>query len=50
MRYLDVAEFTAVTPLSLLVSLKLTFPIVGFKMFFPAPTLELKPLKFSNGI
>jgi hypothetical protein len=30
-RFLDVAKFTTLTPLSLLISCKLSFPIVGFE-------------------
>jgi hypothetical protein len=32
MRFLDAAKFTTLTPLSLLISSKLSFPIVGLKM------------------
>jgi hypothetical protein len=32
MRFLDVAKFTTPTPLSLVISCKLSFPIVGLKM------------------
>jgi hypothetical protein len=39
-RFLVVAKFTALTPLSLLISCKLSFPIVGLKMSFQ-PTLAL---------
>jgi hypothetical protein len=44
-RFLDVAKFTILTPLSLLISCKLSFPIVGLKM--PSlPTFALKsPLR-----
>jgi hypothetical protein len=41
LRFLDVAKFTNVTPLSLLISCKLSFPIVGLKMS-SLPTLALK--------
>jgi hypothetical protein len=40
-RSLDVAKFTILTPLSLLISCKLYFPIVSLKMSF-LPTLALK--------
>jgi hypothetical protein len=43
---LDVAEFTAITPLSLLISCKLSFPIVGLEMS-SLPTLALN---YSNRI
>jgi hypothetical protein len=50
MRFLDVAEFTTQTPLSLLISCKFSFPIVGLKMS-SLPTLALKlPNKISYGI
>jgi hypothetical protein len=43
---LDVATFSTVTPLSLLISRKLSFPIVDLKISYP-PTLALKsPNKF----
>jgi hypothetical protein len=32
MRFLDVAKYTDLTPLSLLISCKLSFPIVGLKI------------------
>jgi hypothetical protein len=35
-RFLDVAEFTTVTPLLFLISCKLSFPDVGLKNFFLA--------------
>jgi hypothetical protein len=38
---LDVAKFTTLTPLSLLISCKLSFPIVGLKMS-SLPTLAFK--------
>jgi hypothetical protein len=38
--FLDVAKFTNLTPLSLLISCKLSFPIVGLKMS-SLPTLAL---------
>jgi hypothetical protein len=38
---LDVAEFTTINPLSLPISRKLAFPIVGLKMS-SLPTLALK--------
>jgi hypothetical protein len=41
LRFLDVAKFTNLTPLSLLISCKLSFPIVGLKMS-SLPTLALK--------
>jgi hypothetical protein len=31
-RFLDVAKFTTLTPLSLLISCKLSFPVVGLKI------------------
>jgi hypothetical protein len=40
-RFLDVAKFTTLTPLSLLILCKLSFPIVGLKMS-SLPTLALK--------
>jgi hypothetical protein len=40
-RFLDVANFTALSPLSLLISCKFSFPIVGLKIS-PLPTLTLK--------
>jgi hypothetical protein len=40
-RLLDVAKFTALTLLSLQILCKLSFPVVGLKMFSP-PTLALK--------
>jgi hypothetical protein len=40
-RFFDVAKFTTLTPLSLLISCKLSFPIVGLKMSC-LPTLTLK--------
>jgi hypothetical protein len=43
-RFLDVAKFTTLTPLSLLISSKLSFPIVALKMS-SLPTLALKSLK-----
>jgi hypothetical protein len=36
MRFLDVAKFTTLTPLSLLILCKLSFPIVGLKMSSPS--------------
>jgi hypothetical protein len=44
--YVDVATFTTLTLLSLLLSCKLSFPIVGLKMSY-LPTLALK---FPNNI
>jgi hypothetical protein len=41
MRFLDVAKCTTLTPLSLLISCKRSFPIVGLKMF-SLPTLAFK--------
>jgi hypothetical protein len=41
-RFLDVAKFITLTPLSLLISCKLSFPVVGLKMS-SLPTLALKP-------
>jgi hypothetical protein len=41
--FLDVAKFTTVTALSLLISCKLSFPIVSLKMS-SLPTLALKSL------
>jgi hypothetical protein len=41
MRFLVVAEFITLTPLSLLILCKLSFPIVGLNMF-ALPTLALK--------
>jgi hypothetical protein len=41
MRFLDVAKFTTLTPLSLLISCKLSFQIVGLKMS-SLPTFEFK--------
>jgi hypothetical protein len=40
-RFLDVGKFTTLTPLSLLISCKLSFPVVGLKIS-PQPTLALK--------
>jgi hypothetical protein len=40
-KVLDVAKFTTLTPLSLLISCKLSFPIVGLKIFY-LPTFALK--------
>jgi hypothetical protein len=40
-RFLDVAKFTTLTPLSLLISCKLSFPVTGLKMS-SLPTLALK--------
>jgi hypothetical protein len=40
-RFLDVAKLTSLTPLSLLVVCRLSFPIVGLKMS-SLPTLALK--------
>jgi hypothetical protein len=46
---MDVANSTTLTPLSLLISSKLSFSIVGLKMSF-LPTLALKsPKKISYG-
>jgi hypothetical protein len=39
--------FTALTPISLLISCKLSFPVVGLKMSF-LPTLALKSLTEYN--
>jgi hypothetical protein len=48
-RFLDVAKLTTLTPLSLLVACRLSFPIVGLKMS-SLPTLALKsPNKISYG-
>jgi hypothetical protein len=45
LRFLDVAKFTNLTPLSLLISCKLSFPYVSLKM--PSlPTLALKSQNF----
>jgi hypothetical protein len=41
LRFLDVEKFTNLTPLSLLISCKLSFPIVSLKMS-SLPTLALK--------
>jgi hypothetical protein len=41
MRFLDVAKFTTPPPLSLLISRKLSFPIVGLKIS-SLPTLAFK--------
>jgi hypothetical protein len=41
LRFLDVAKFDKLTPLSLLISCKLSFPTVGLKMS-SLPTLALK--------
>jgi hypothetical protein len=43
---LDVAKFTNLTPLSLLISCKFAFPIVGFKM----SSLPILALKSHNSI
>jgi hypothetical protein len=43
-RFLDVATFTTLTPLSLVISCKLSFPVVGLKMSSIA-TLALKSSK-----
>jgi hypothetical protein len=40
-KFLDVAKFTTLTPLSLLISFKLSFPIVGLNIF-SLPTFALK--------
>jgi hypothetical protein len=40
-KFLDVAEFTTLTPLSLLISSELSFPIVDFKIS-SLPTFALK--------
>jgi hypothetical protein len=40
-RFLDVAKFTTLTPLSILISYELLFPIVGLKIS-SIPTLALK--------
>jgi hypothetical protein len=49
-KFLDVAKFTNLTPLSLQISCKLSFPIVGLKMS-SLPTLVLKSRKrISYGI
>jgi hypothetical protein len=44
MRFLDVAKFTTLIPLSLPTSCKLSFSIVGLKMS-SLPTLALKSAK-----
>jgi hypothetical protein len=44
MRFLDVAKFTTLTPLSLLISCKLSFQIVSFEIS-SLPTLALKSPK-----
>jgi hypothetical protein len=41
-RFLDVAKVTTQTPLSLLISWKLSFPVVGFKIYI----LSMLALKF----
>jgi hypothetical protein len=43
-RFLDVAELTTLTLLSLLISCELSFPVVGLKMSF----LHTLVLKFPN--
>jgi hypothetical protein len=49
-RFLDAANFSTLTPLSLLISCKLSFPIVGLKMS-SLPTSAMKPPKrFSYSI
>jgi hypothetical protein len=40
-RFVDVAKFTTLTPLSLLMSCNLSFPVVGLKMSY-LPTLAVK--------
>jgi hypothetical protein len=40
-RFYDVANFTALTPLALLISRKLSFPIAGLKIPY-LPTFALK--------
>jgi hypothetical protein len=49
-RFLEVAKFTTLTPLSLLASCRLSLPIIGLKMSY-LPTFALKTLleKFSYG-
>jgi hypothetical protein len=42
-RFLDVAEFSTLSPSSLLILCKLSFPVVGLKM-------SSLPTKFSYGI
>jgi hypothetical protein len=50
-RFLDVAKFTALTRLSLLISYKLSFPIVGLKMSaFRILALKAPNKNFSYGI
>jgi hypothetical protein len=41
LRFLELAKFTTLTPLSLLISCKVSFPIVGLKMS-SLPTLAVK--------
>jgi hypothetical protein len=44
-KFLDVAKFTAVTPLSLVILCKLSFPVVGLKMSsFPVVGLKMSSL------
>jgi hypothetical protein len=47
--FLDVAKFTILTPLSLLILCKLSFIIVDLKMF-SLPTLANLQTEFSYGI
>jgi hypothetical protein len=49
MRFVDVANFTTLTPLLLLISCELSFPIVGLKMS-SLPTLALKSNKIFDSI
>jgi hypothetical protein len=42
-RFLDVATFSTLTPLSFIISYNLSFPIVGLKMS-SLPTLAMKSL------
>jgi hypothetical protein len=44
-RFLDVAQFTALTPLSLLISCKLSCPIVGLKIFSLPTSALISPNK-----
>jgi hypothetical protein len=37
-KFLDVAKFTTLTPLSLLISCELSFPIVGLKILINVPS------------
>jgi hypothetical protein len=46
-KFLDVAKFTTLTPLSLLISCEVSFPVVGLKIS-SLPTFALnRPIKFS---